>query len=686
MRFPRRGPLLAGGHRHVLRYATRSGAVGIRQTANLTTFSVPTNEYRGANGERTEYHACVAWDRLAEICGQFLSKGQLVDVDGRLQTRQWDDDAGKRAQSTVSLSTSRTARAVEPPSAAQPNMDQDRATRGGGTVTEEYASVEMLQKAADRGRQLSTWLNSRQARMTDAERQAYYCSHRPRRSLSAGASLQNVGMHASNRGSALAALALAGLLVACGASPLTSAGPSASAAGLRSETPAPTSDAAPSPPAPAAPESLAPFPGRMGVVVADEPLVVRSLPEISDVSTILPFSLSRGMRFAIDEGPVSASGYAWYRIHVGEIDGWIASGSREGEEAWIAQLENGSIAVAMDAPPDPFAQVVLIEPDGTGSRQVSDFAEPAAARSRGAGIILVVTCGSGIHTAEWSFDGSELLVSRGACATDMHLVPANGSGGTELGPGAMPDWSSDGSRIAYGENVPYIPCGPGCSNEVLGPWEIHIRNADGSSHALTANEAWVGTGNPQWSPDGSSVVFQRGVVNDFEGQPELYIVGSDGAGARLLFHGAGPMWSPDGRFVAATSCCESAHAEAWIVPADARDPSEARMLGVGVPVGWTPDGAAILIAPSGDDPDNAWRLVDRAGNELRRLDVDGSFVDWSPDGQQVLFSRAETSGSTGVYRAALDGTDEHFVVELPLLSGEARALGWQPRLVPIAED
>ena len=58
---------------------------------------VATNEYRG-NGapERTEYHNLVAWDRLAEICGQFLSKGQLVDVEGRLQTRQWDDDGGVR--------------------------------------------------------------------------------------------------------------------------------------------------------------------------------------------------------------------------------------------------------------------------------------------------------------------------------------------------------------------------------------------------------------------------------------------------------------------------------------------------------------------------------------------------------------------------------------------------------------
>jgi single stranded DNA-binding protein len=69
--------------------------VSIGQTATLTTFPIATNEYRGGNNERTEYHPCVAWDRLAEITGQFLSKGQFVDVEGRLQTRQWDDDAGK---------------------------------------------------------------------------------------------------------------------------------------------------------------------------------------------------------------------------------------------------------------------------------------------------------------------------------------------------------------------------------------------------------------------------------------------------------------------------------------------------------------------------------------------------------------------------------------------------------------
>ncbi len=72
----------------------------------LATFVVATNEFRGGGGERTEYHNVVAWDRLAEICGQFLSKGQMVDIEGRLQTRQWDDDAGIRHWKTEVVAAS----------------------------------------------------------------------------------------------------------------------------------------------------------------------------------------------------------------------------------------------------------------------------------------------------------------------------------------------------------------------------------------------------------------------------------------------------------------------------------------------------------------------------------------------------------------------------------------------------
>jgi single-strand DNA-binding protein len=57
----------------------------------VTQFSVATNEYRGGQ-EKPEYHAIVTWDRLAEICARYLGKGQMVAIEGRLQTRQWEDE------------------------------------------------------------------------------------------------------------------------------------------------------------------------------------------------------------------------------------------------------------------------------------------------------------------------------------------------------------------------------------------------------------------------------------------------------------------------------------------------------------------------------------------------------------------------------------------------------------------
>src|SRR5918999_3477887 len=62
---------------------------------SVTQFAVATNEYAGGK-EKAEYHNVVTWDRLAEICGQFLGKGQQVAIEGRLQTRSWDDDRGAR--------------------------------------------------------------------------------------------------------------------------------------------------------------------------------------------------------------------------------------------------------------------------------------------------------------------------------------------------------------------------------------------------------------------------------------------------------------------------------------------------------------------------------------------------------------------------------------------------------------
>jgi single-strand DNA-binding protein len=63
---------------------------------SVTTFNVATNEYAGGGKEKAEFHAIVTWDKLAQVCGQYLGKGQQVAIEGRIQTRSWDDDAGKR--------------------------------------------------------------------------------------------------------------------------------------------------------------------------------------------------------------------------------------------------------------------------------------------------------------------------------------------------------------------------------------------------------------------------------------------------------------------------------------------------------------------------------------------------------------------------------------------------------------
>ncbi len=72
---------------------------------HVTQFSVATTEYAGNGKERPEFHNVVTWDRLAEVCGRYLGKGQQVALEGRLQTRTWDDDKGGRHWKTEIVAT-----------------------------------------------------------------------------------------------------------------------------------------------------------------------------------------------------------------------------------------------------------------------------------------------------------------------------------------------------------------------------------------------------------------------------------------------------------------------------------------------------------------------------------------------------------------------------------------------------
>src|ERR1700756_5755901 len=79
-----------------IRYTTSGQAVA--------HFRLATTEMRankdGQKQEFTEWHRVVAWERLAEICGEFLSKGRTVYIEGTLRTRSWEDKEGKKRWTT----------------------------------------------------------------------------------------------------------------------------------------------------------------------------------------------------------------------------------------------------------------------------------------------------------------------------------------------------------------------------------------------------------------------------------------------------------------------------------------------------------------------------------------------------------------------------------------------------------
>ncbi len=82
----------------------------VAQNQTVTRLSVATSEnWTGKDGqkqERTEWHRVVVWGKLAELCGKYLAKGRQVYVEGRLQTRSWEDPQGQKKYTTEIVANS----------------------------------------------------------------------------------------------------------------------------------------------------------------------------------------------------------------------------------------------------------------------------------------------------------------------------------------------------------------------------------------------------------------------------------------------------------------------------------------------------------------------------------------------------------------------------------------------------
>lgn len=97
----------------------------------VANFSLAINQpFRNKKdgNQRVEWVRCVAWDKLAEIAGKFVSKGQQVFVEGRLQTRQFEDrEGGTKAVTEVVVTSLRVLGRTKNPNHTDSNCDRGAA-------------------------------------------------------------------------------------------------------------------------------------------------------------------------------------------------------------------------------------------------------------------------------------------------------------------------------------------------------------------------------------------------------------------------------------------------------------------------------------------------------------------------------------------------------------------------------
>lgn len=106
----------------------------------VANFSIATTENWTKDGQkesRTEWHRIVAFGRLAEICGEYLAKGRQVYIEGKIQTRDWEDKDGNKRSTTeivanqMQMLGSRENTYSEKPSSSSAPSQSGEMTRAG---------------------------------------------------------------------------------------------------------------------------------------------------------------------------------------------------------------------------------------------------------------------------------------------------------------------------------------------------------------------------------------------------------------------------------------------------------------------------------------------------------------------------------------------------------------------------
>ncbi len=108
----------------------------LAQGSVVTRLNVATSETwmdkNGQKQERTEWHRISVWGKLAELCGKYLAKGRQVYVEGKLQTRSWEENGNKRYATEITAQTVQFLGGGASASAGQGAGYTGASTEGGG--------------------------------------------------------------------------------------------------------------------------------------------------------------------------------------------------------------------------------------------------------------------------------------------------------------------------------------------------------------------------------------------------------------------------------------------------------------------------------------------------------------------------------------------------------------------------